>query len=108
MSERTNSDIRKLAMGAMTGTVFTSNHISPQSADLLPRVFMPLSLMTEKARKELDEKEPALFFEHINNALPWALNGYPIFGTFQWLSQSEFETFSEYIEELTAFQNEDE
>ena len=101
---KTTDELRELAFGAVAGTIFTSQHVPPNVApDLVPRVFMSLLLMGEEDRKNLEQEEPALFYESMSKAQPWAVNGYPRFGTVKWLNHGEFDEYSKYVNQLLAF-----
>ena len=101
---KTDQELRQLATDIKSGMVFTSNHVPPGEEYMLGSIFLPLMLMTEEQHKDFLEKKPAMVFEHMSQAGPRSVNGYPIFMSIQFLLEDEYKKVMEYYKELTEWE----
>lgn len=73
----TDDEIKQLADDIYRGRVFTDRHV--QNPDDIPRVFIPLVLIDDEQREELNANPPGLIYEYMDRAGPLAMNGMPMF-----------------------------
>lgn len=97
----TNEDIKKLADDMYKGLIFTDRHVHvPED---VPRVFLPLILLDEKQRRELEANPPGMIYEYMENASRMGINGMPIFFSFKTVSQEDTKkVMGEYNEIIEA------
>lgn len=101
---RTEQELRKLAMDIKAGAVFTSGHIPQGEEHMMSSVFMPLAFMNEEQHKNLLEKKPGMIYEHLSKAGERSVNGYPIFMSFEIVTEEEYELLRGYYAELKAWE----
>ncbi len=103
---KTNAEIRELALGLRSGTIFGSWQL--REPDLLVNVFMPLLFMTDVQRKSLIRDEVIHFYGAIADAAPRSINGYPIFFSMQLLNKEDAERMNAALKQLEAFMSDEE
>lgn len=97
LPKHTDDELREIAVGINSGTIFTDRHIKPEEASM---IFMPLLFMTNKQRAELKKDKPGLFFQHLSEAGPRAINGYPMFTSMHVLNQEETKRVFDMVAKL--------
>lgn len=101
--DRTPEELKKLALDIHKGQVFTDRHIDPvQLKSLLHMIFLPLALMDKETHANLAASGPGLIYEYRHKAGPTAINGYPQFFSFGYLSNAEAEAVFKIIRKLEA------
>lgn len=100
-------EIYDLAVKAVAGRVIFSQQVP---AELVSSVFMPLLFMDEDARQKLmdatESGEVAEIYEHLDNAGPRGINGYPIFMSMKTISRADLDTLVEMIAKLSKLREE--
>lgn len=100
---RTEEELKQIAKDLYAGRIFTNLHLQPSEQErLLFSIFMPLVfLKTEtKGGKTFMESEPFLIYEYVDRAGPMAINGYPIFTSFQSLNEEEYQKMIGYYSKV--------
>lgn len=87
--------LRKLAHDIEEGRVFTSNHI--QNKKDISIVFMPLTMLNSVEFKRIKKMKPVFLYEEMSRALPMGVNGMPIFFSFNFLNQADYDQLTIYI-----------
>jgi hypothetical protein len=95
-----DQELKDLALDVWKSRVFLSSYIPPQDQDLVVQIFLPLLFMDKKQLKDLADSRPGVFYEYYEKAMPRSINGYPIFPSFQFLSQDNTTTLIKYIKKL--------
>jgi hypothetical protein len=105
--DKTDQELRELAMEMISGIVFTSLQVETQS--LIQMVFMPLIFISDDMRKNWDEnpeEAPAMLYESMAKAGPQAINGYPMFTSLHYLNKKELIRFKEFVQAATKSRDE--
>lgn len=98
---KTNAELKQLAMGMLTGAVFSDWMIPEEEYEgIIRSIFMPFALMTREQAEEFAKHKPHMLYEEIRNAGPRAVNGYPCFFSVNFLTEPECEKLREYLKEL--------
>lgn len=105
---KTNAEIRELALGCRSGTVFGSWMIHESDVQLLPNIFMPILFMTDIQRKALLRDEVIHFYGQMADASPRAINGMPIFFAMSMLNREDCSRLTAALKALEAFMADDE
>lgn len=100
---RTDKELRELALGIFSGTVFTDRHV--QDPDDIPSVFMGLQLMAPENVKEFRKLKPVMIFEEMSKAGTHSFNGMPMFLSFQYMRQEEVDRVNGFLRELKEFRD---
>lgn len=96
----TKQELWDLAVGIVSGQVFTDRHIRPEDYErTVLAVFMPLVFADEDMITEIG-KEASLLYEWMDKAGPRSMNGYPMFFSVHWLHQDQQPQLDEFIDEL--------
>lgn len=95
---KTDKELYDIAIGIKAGTIFTDRHV--ENKQDMSYIFMPLGLMNKKQLKELGESDIGMIYEHIDNAGPRSINGYPGFFSFQILTMEETKQCMSFLEKL--------
>ena len=104
--EKSDEEIKKLALDMMAGRVFTSLHIREgEEARMLPSIFMPLVFIGgsedgEALIEKLKSGEITLIYEYLSEAGPRAINGYPSFLSMRCLNRADHKALSEMLNKL--------
>jgi hypothetical protein len=105
---KTNQEIRELALGMRSGTVFGSWMLRDYEKDLLTNVFMPLIFMNDIQHKAIVRDNIAHFYGYLKDAAPRAINGLPIFYSMFMINAEDCLRLKAAGEALEAFMKEDE
>lgn len=105
---RSNTEIRELALGVLSGTVFATWMIHESDANLLGSIFMPLLLMSSIDRKTFERDNIVHFYESIEKSAPRSINGYPIFFSMKLLNEEDFDRLRDKIAKLKNFMENEE
>ena len=97
---KTPEELKKLAVGMITGNLMTSDEVLDRDPGLMGMVFMPLAFMPDDERQHWKDQGVTMFFEWIDKALPRAINGLPIFMSIGMLSSEEHKRIYTIAEEL--------
>ena len=108
MSVKTDKELRELAMGIRTGSVFSDKAIHEGEMHLLPNIFLSLGLLSDEAMQKIKQDKPKMIYEYMTKAGERCINGYPQFMSFQYLSEDEFERFVVQWEALREFMGDNE
>ena len=100
---RNQEELKRLAIDIEGGLIFTDRHMREgDRSTMLKLVFMALSLMDKEHMEEFIAQGPALLYEYEDKAGPRSINDYPIFFSFQWLSEEELVVVEEYIRKVRS------
>ena len=99
---RTDEEIKAVTKDVVLGNIFTSLSLPPSAIDLLGTIFMPISFgaLAEYTKEEIDDI--GSIYAPLSEALPTAINGYPIFGSMRILSKEETDRLKDYIRKYQA------
>ena len=94
---RTDEELKDIAKGIVLGEIFSTLGMPEQDFNLLPVIFMPISLgaFADSSKEEINDI--GLMYEKLSKALPTGINGYPIFGSVRTLSNSETDIVKNYL-----------
>jgi len=106
----TDDEINALAEDIYRERIFTSNHIRQEDLEnLLPSIFIPLVFAGKNGIEEIQKAAPGMIYEHLSEAGPISVNGYPIFFSFHLVSQEDakkvwvkFEQIKKAVSEITT------
>lgn len=93
--KKTEDELKQLAHDIHKGLVFTDLHC--KDPDLLPIIFMPLSLMDKKSADAFMKGKPVLLYEYMKESTGRSINGYPVFGSVRYLLMDEFEILRGFL-----------
>lgn len=96
---KTEEELKEIALGVMSGTIFTSANLSERETTL---VFMALALADQATLDQMQRDEITLIYEHIRNALPRSVNGMPMFTSFYMLNKSDHHRLVEMVQKLQS------
>lgn len=89
MKNLTDDEINVLAEDIFRGKVFTSAQVRTEDRNMLPAIFLPLALANQKLIEEMRKETPGMIYEHLCEAGPSSINGYPTFLSVHMVSQSD-------------------
>lgn len=92
--EKTDAELRKLAMDIHDGKVFTSGNI--QNPSDLPMVFMVIALGGFANLSKEEAENIGLIYEYMDKAGPRSINGNPCFMSCRTLTKKETERLNQY------------
>lgn len=127
---RTDDELKEIAKCLYHGTIFSDRHLKDYNKHLLPNIFMPLALgafqdiswdMESREgkiinlilgdlepeyikRKEEYKKSIGFIYEYVDKAGPMAINGNPIFTSFNILSIDDTDRMFNYYEKYKELQ----
>jgi hypothetical protein len=101
--DRSDEALKKLAEHMYEGRVFCDKHIRKGDENLLPIIFMPLTLGGAKFRWKLQRVKIGLIYQYISEAGPRGVNGYPTFFSMRYLSQDETNRFLKIYKQFCDF-----
>jgi len=90
----------ELARDFRAGHVFTDRHL--RSLDDLTMVFMPLIFADQSLLDRLAQEPPGMFYEHLSQAGPRSVNGYPCFFSVKALSIDDTSALMAMIKTLES------
>ena len=100
---KTEQELKQIAKDLYAGRIFTNLHLQPSEQEsLLFSVFMPLVFIRKETKggKKFFEDEPSMIYEYVDRAGPMAINGYPIFTSFQYLTEEEHQKMIGYYSKV--------
>ena len=100
MKNLSDAEIKQLAVDFHHGMIFCDRHVA--RPDDLPRVFMILNLMDEKAFKKFKADPPGLIYEYLEKAGPTSINGMPVFFSVRVLSPADTTKLFKLVKKLKA------
>jgi len=83
--EKTDEELKQLALDILEGRVFTDRHCSEPYE--ISMVFMPLVFLDEAGIEQLKADDPGMVYEYLTEAGPRSCNGLPNFFSMKLLSQ---------------------
>lgn len=100
-SKRKISDemLFQIAQDIHSGKIFTDRQI--QDKNMFSMVFPVMTMMDDKARKEMANDPPSMVFEYYDKALPRGVNGYPMFMSCQLVNTADMKKLMEIYNKLT-------
>lgn len=87
-------ELRKLAQEIVEGKVFTDRDVRQGDHDILPVIFIPLSLMPNVHAWGADA---GLVYEYWDQAGPRSINGYPIFFSVRKVIKKDMPALEHYV-----------
>ncbi len=100
MKKLTDDEINALAGDIYRDRVFTSDHLRQGDLEMLPVIFMPLVFADKKIIEKLRKDAPGMIYEHISEAGPRSVNGYPTFFSLHIVSQEDTKKVWEKFEQI--------
>lgn len=88
---RTDEECAELAKRSYRGEIFCSFDIPEHSQNLISTIFMPLIFMGSLEIKQLQADECFYFFAEMKDAMPRAINGFPMFMSMAILNRKDVE-----------------
>lgn len=95
-------ELAALALGIFQGRIFTSDMVAESDANLLPMIFMPLSLFAAKDYNELLKHPPTLLYGDMEKTFSRSINGYPIFSSMGMIFAQDAEILRQKYRALKA------
>lgn len=83
--------LREFVDDFVSNRIFTSAHLRDQEANLLPMIFMPLGLGALSSLQPDSLSQVGCLWEYLDKAGPRAINGRPMFFSFQMLHIDDWE-----------------
>ena len=99
---KTDKELRQVALGLKTGTIFCNRHV--KEAREVTMIFQALNFLDEKQAEDFKKRDIGLIYEETCNAAPRSVNGFPMFFSLQTLTKKETEKTLRYHEELVKFE----
>ena len=96
----TDVEINTLAEDIYRDRVFTSNHVRLGDLNMFPVIFVPLIFADKKIIEKLRKDAPGMIYEHISEAGPRSVNGYPTFFSFHIVSKEDAKKVWEKVEQI--------
>lgn len=104
--EKTDAELKQLAIDIADNKVFTSNQIGEKDSHLLLGCFMPLLfLMNDEKWADWIDKV-GLVYESYSKALNTGINGLPCFSSCQILHVDQVEKMEQYMQEYIKLKTE--
>ena len=97
---KTDEELKEIAMGINAGTIFTDRHIPEDQSEMIGIIFIIISLMDEKMRKEWIASKPGMIYEYMSAAGPRTINGFPSFMSMHILTQEETKKVFDYMSKI--------
>ena len=90
---KTDAELRTLANDIYYGKVFTDHHLpDAEFNEMVGMVFLPIGMMDAVARLRFADPTPGLVYQYYGvDQSELASNGWPVFFSYQRLSQEEWE-----------------
>jgi hypothetical protein len=88
-SEKTPEELRQIGADIYEGKVFTDRHISKNSLDITPSIFLLIALGAFSKAPEEYIDNIGMIYEYLSEAGPRSINGYPMFFSLQVLSEEQ-------------------
>jgi hypothetical protein len=104
---KTDREIRELALGIRSGTVFGSWMIPEHQSELLANVFMPLVFLNDIQRKSLIRNKVTQFYGYLKDAAPRSINGMPMFFAMHMLDAEDCTRLNASLKKLEDFVGKD-
>lgn len=79
LGKMTDEEINVLAEDIYRDRVFTSDHIRKEDLNMLHVIFVPLVFADKKWIEMMQKDAPGMIYEHLSEAGPKSVNGYPTF-----------------------------
>jgi hypothetical protein len=100
---KTDADLKKLAEDIYAGRVFTDRDATAMGmGKQLHLIFMPITFLEGKVKTDFIKAKPGLIYEYLHKALPSGINGCPMFISFAYLAEKEFNKVREYYDKIKA------
>lgn len=105
--EKTDEELKQLAMDIYDNKVFTNRHIEPgHMAKMMGSIFMPFGLGGLSNTPKEDMERIGLIYEYMDKAGPIAVNGYPTFMSMQFLTREQDTKMNEYYAKYESMKEE--
>jgi len=99
VDRNTDEYLKQLAKDLYMGKVFTSNMMEAHDMHVIMTVFMPLIFVDDETKGMLEDA--AFIYEYYDKQVGGrAINGYPIFGSFNIMPKKNIEKLNEYYEKV--------
>lgn len=103
--EKTDAEIRDLALRVYRREVFTSDLVRDRDQDHMVAIFAPLAFLTEEQISQIGSNNPSMIYADMNTAQTYSINGYPVFSSFSYLSKDDHLRFIKaYCEILNSLE----
>lgn len=103
-TNKTEVEIKQLAMDIVDNKVFISNYV--KNPDSLATVFMPIALGSFKDFDEEDIKDIGLIYEYYDKAGPRSINGLPCFYSLAFLDKFDSGKVFDFADKYQKMKNE--
>lgn len=100
LGKMTDDEINALAEDIYRDRVFTSDHIRQGDLNMLPVIFVPIIFADKKWIELMQKDAPGMIYEHISEAGPRSVNGYPTFFSFHIVSKDDAKKVWEKFEQI--------
>ena len=100
MKKLTDDEINALAEDIYRDRVFTSDQLRQGDLNMLPVIFVPLVFADKKIIELMQKDAPGMIYEHLSEAGPRSVNGYPTFFSFHIVSQEDAKKVWEKFEQI--------
>jgi hypothetical protein len=85
---KTDVELKEIAQGLAGGRIFCDRHIPPNELNGF-QVFLPLAMMPPYDFEEFKKQNIGMIYEYLDKAGPRSVNGFPVFLSFQTLTEDE-------------------
>jgi hypothetical protein len=107
MIDKTELELKQLAIDLVEGKVFTSNHLCAEGReDMISSIFMPLALGALSGMPEEELKQLGMVYEYLDKAGPIAVNGFPTFMSCGLLTLNDARKMMDFSKEYLAKKSE--
>lgn len=103
---KTDDELKTIAKDLLDEKIFSDRH-AYEAPHLMASIFMPLAFMTKEQREQFLDAKPAFVFEYLDKASS-AINGYPTFGSMQYLSEDDMKKMYTYYDKMKAIKDDGE
>ena len=103
---KSNEKLKQIAVDLFDGKIFCDRHIPEGEQYMLASIFMPIALSGLPDISDEKIRDMAFLFEYNSQAMPRSINGYPIFGSVQYLNKKEAEQMFKFYEEYKTLKEE--
>lgn len=103
---KTDDELKTLALDIIGGRIFGTWMMAKGSEHLISTVFMPLMFSGETTIEQFKTDEVVHFYEHMNEAGPRGINGYPMFMSAHGLTKADWSVLVPMLTKMQTALNE--
>ena len=93
-------ELKEIAVGIHRGEIFISAQLLAKEE--LPQCFTLLNSLDDRQLEDLAKAQPLVLYEYMSHRGPRDLNGHPVFFSFRWLNEEEWDVVREILIRLQA------